>query len=1092
LELLSLYIADTGNARIRRVGPDGIVTTVAGTGNYRYGYYDGEGGLATQASFNPLGIAVGPNGNLYFADAQNNRILRIATALPGIGPTDFAIPAEDGSEIYIFDGTGRHLRTVHALTGTILYQFTYDSTGRLSAVRDADGNITTIEHDTSGNPIAITGPFGQRTALSVDANGYLASIANPAGETYRLAYTSDGLLSRFTDPRGNASTLAYDDLGRLLQDRDAAGGSQSLARTDLSDSYEVARATALNRVTRYRVDTLSTGNQRRLNVFPDGTRTESLIGTDGNTRTTLADGTITNLLEGPDPRFSLQAPVTKRLTTTTGGLTATLATERTVNLTDPNNLLSLISLTEQVTLNGRAITSVFNADDKTTTTTSAAGRQSTAMIDIQGRITQSQVSGLFAISNSYDSRGRLSGITQGTGVDTRTMNFSYNSDGYLQTVMDPLNRTLGYEYDAAGRITKETLPDGRQILYSYDANGNLTSLTPPGRPAHVFAYTPVDLQAQYTPPKVNTDDPSTRYTYNVDKQLTQVARPDGQTVNFDYDSVGRLSTLTLPTGQSSYAYDATTGKLTTVTAPSSTLSYTYNGALLTQNAWTGTVVGTVGYGYDNDFRVTSVTVNDANPVAYQYDADSLLIQVGDLTLSRSAENGLLTGTTLSGVTDSLSYNGFGEVTDYTAKHSGDKLFSTQYTYDKLGRITRKVETVQGETDTYDYSYDTAGRLEKVKQNGVTLSTYSYDANGNRLSHTAGGATINGSYDAQDRLTQYGSTTYSYTANGELLSKTAGGQTTAYEYDVLGNLRKVTLPDGKVIEYLIDGQNRRIGKRVDGTLVQGFLYQDQLKPIAELDGSGSIVSRFVYATRVNVPDYLIKGGNTYRIITDHLGSPRLVVDITNGAIVQRMDYDEFGNVITDTNPDFQPFGFAGGLYDRNTGLVRFGVRDYDAEIGRWTVKDPILFGGGDMSLYRYVQNNPTKHVDVTGLSADEMKDRAEGAAKLFLGTEEWILTFIRAKKEIEACSFFPGEQVMLADQYGSGYIINCPRKKKPDKPKHNTDLSQSCGPQKSNMPFGINNPNTPFGPNNPSTPFGINNPNTPFGPNNPSTPSWYSR
>ena len=70
---------------------------------------------------------------------------------------------------------------------------------------------------------------------------------------------------------------------------------------------------------------------------------------------------------------------------------------------------------------------------------------------------------------------------------------------------------------------------------------------------------------------------------------------------------------------------------------------------------------------------------------------------------------------------------------------------------------------------------------------------------------------------------------------ELRSKTVGAQATAYQYDALGNLRTVVLPAGRQIDYLIDGQNRRIGKKVDGTLMQAFLYQDGLKPIAELDG-----------------------------------------------------------------------------------------------------------------------------------------------------------------------------------------------------------------------------------------------------------------
>jgi hypothetical protein len=60
-------------------------------------------------------------------------------------------------------------------------------------------------------------------------------------------------------------------------------------------------------------------------------------------------------------------------------------------------------------------------------------------------------------------------------------------------------------------------------------------------------------------------------------------------------------------------------------------------------------------------------------------------------------------------------------------------------------------------------------------------------------------------------------------------------------------------------YVIDLQNRRIGKKVNGVLTQGFLYQDGLNPVAELDGSGNVVARFVYGTRGNVPDYLVKGG-----------------------------------------------------------------------------------------------------------------------------------------------------------------------------------------------------------------------------------------
>ena len=64
-------------------------------------------------------------------------------------------------------------------------------------------------------------------------------------------------------------------------------------------------------------------------------------------------------------------------------------------------------------------------------------------------------------------------------------------------------------------------------------------------------------------------------------------------------------------------------------------------------------------------------------------------------------------------------------------------------------------------------------------------------------------------------------------------------------------------------------------------------------------------------------------------------------------------------------DFQPFGFAGGLYEEATGLQRFGVRDYDAERGRWTSKDPVLFSGKDTNIYGYVLGDPINTTDSSG-------------------------------------------------------------------------------------------------------------------------------
>jgi RHS repeat-associated protein len=98
----------------------------------------------------------------------------------------------------------------------------------------------------------------------------------------------------------------------------------------------------------------------------------------------------------------------------------------------------------------------------------------------------------------------------------------------------------------------------------------------------------------------------------------------------------------------------------------------------------------------------------------------------------------------------------------------------------------------------------------------------------------------------------------------------------------------------------------------------------------------------------------------------LGSVRFIINSISGTVVQKIGYDEYGVVLSNSNPDFQPFGFAGGLYDNDTRLVRFGARDYDATIGRWTSKDPILFGSGVSNLYEYCLNDPVNLVDPNGL------------------------------------------------------------------------------------------------------------------------------
>jgi RHS repeat-associated protein len=453
---------------------------------------------------------------------------------------------------------------------------------------------------------------------------------------------------------------------------------------------------------------------------------------------------------------------------------------------------------------------------------------------------------------------------------------------------------------------------------------------------------------------------------NLDKQPTVIHRPDGSQIEFTYDSAGRLATTTYPSVGGNVVvtrtYSPTTGQLTGVTtSDGQSLAYGYDGNLVTSTTWSGNVAGSIGKTYNNDFRVASQTVNGANSVSFGYDNDGLLTSVDGLTIVRDPVNGLVTDTTVGQVTDHRTYDSYGMLAAYEAKFGSTSLYSVSYVPDNLGRVEQRTETIQGTTTVWSYSYDSAGRLWQVMKDGVLSSTYLYDSNGNRLSKTTPSGTETATYDAQDRLLSYGNSVYTYDAAGNLQSKTdtGAGQVTTYSYDAQGNLRHVGLPDGRGVDYLVDSENRRVAKKVNGVLVRKWLYKDQLKPVAEFDGAGTLLARYLDGVT-------IKSGTSYRVVADHLGTPRLLVNSTSGTVAQRLDLNEWGQMSADSGVGFQVFGFAGGIYDPDTGLVRFGARDYDPVVGRWTAKDPIRFRAGDPNLYEYVFGDPINAIDPTGL------------------------------------------------------------------------------------------------------------------------------
>ena len=933
---------------------------------------------------------------LFLGDGRQRSAYQLGVPLTVNG--QYLLASADGSEIYVFDTTtGRHVATRRPLTGATEYSFGYDGSGRLATVTDASGNVTTIHRDASGFPTSIVAPFGQTTILALDANKLLSKITDPLGHSDSLVNAANGLITSRTDRNGQVYHYAYSSAGRLSKDTDPIGGFTQLSRTDSTTnlSYTAVRKTALGATSTYKntitaswvQDGAKPYSEQHTNTWRSGLRATSSTSLHANRlsrNVTLPTGTSMSSVTGADPVWGLQVPVALSGSDTEGSLTALFTGSRTATLGTAGNPFTLVSETDNQSINSRLTRTSFTSSNRTIVATSPAGRKVTTVLDALERTASIQVGGRLATTFAYDGHGRLISTAQGS----RQTGYSYNADGLVASTTDSLGRQTTFTYDAVGQLVSATLPGAATIAYGYDGEGNVTLHKPTGRPAHRFAYSAVGQPISYTPPVV-TGTGATLYTYDLDRNLTKITRPDGETIVYGYDAADRLVSATFPTATVSLAYDAATGHIATVANGSETVAYAYAGRLPTASTWSGAVAGSIARTFSNDFFVTAQTVDGGNSVTFAYDKDGLTIQAGALTIQRRASDGLISGTTLGVTTDSRTYDGFGELSSYTASVNGSPIWSIAYTRDAGGRITQRSETISGASHTDAYSYDAVGRLIKVTKNGTTDS-YTYDPNSNRLSGTLNGIASTGTYDAQDRLLTYGVSSYAYSANGELTRRTAAGQTTSYSYDVLGNLIGVTLP-GASIAYVVDGENRRVGKKVNGVLQNGFLY-DGDAVLAQLNGANGVMRRFVYGTRAITPDYLIAGVTPYRIFSDERGSPVLVVNATTGGIAERITYDEFGNVLADTSPGVQPFRFAGGLYDVDTGLVRFGARDYDPSVGRWTTKDPIRFNGGAMNLYEYGLGDPVNTIDPSGLYS--LEEACYDAAKKIEETTDKIIDRIK--------------------------------------------------------------------------------------------------
>lgn len=860
---------------------------------------------------------------------------------------------------YLFDAGGKHIKTIDQDTGTTQLTYNYDaSSGKLNNIVDLFGNQISLIRQ-NGVLTAIESPDGLLTNLVI-YNNDLLEVNYQDGSGYQFGYQSS-LMTSEIDPNGNLYPHYFDTNGRVDQTLDQEGGvwdyfNQRATGGDKLYGY----TTAENNRYQSLLSTLDNGDINKVTTLFDGTQLIDLNQAD-DLKQTLQSCAVTTVIDKVID-IKTKKPIPSKITVTQpSGLKNVTQLSKTYGQDGADTTQQTLT----VNLNGK-ISSVFtNALTGVTTATSAENRTTTLNVDpVTSLLQSSQTPGLLDTTYTYDNRGRQKSIT--TGARSTTYTYDPVSKGEVTFITAVDGKVTEFEYDTLGRVKAIIYPDTRRTENIYDNNGNLKTLVIPTPANHDFTYNSVNKLKTESTPKDNVITEVTQYDYDLERNLKQITLPSGKTITNTYVN-GLLDFSTTPEGIIYYDYTCNE-KVSSITEGSERINYTYDGNLLKDISYAGGLNETISQTYNTDFNINTLTY--AGQITnFGYDDDLLLTSTNGYTITRNSQNGLPEILANGTLLQNRVFNGYGEAETVTTKVNAQNVYDYALTYNDLGKITTKTETLNdGTINTYVYVYDDRRRLDTVTKNGSLIEDYGYDGNGNRnlQTNTARGITAqSATYNLGDQLKTVGATTYDYDADGYLSKKTAIAGITTYAYSSQGRLLQVVTPS-KTISYQHNALGNRVAKLVNGVITEKYLWLGKTTLLATYDATDTLLQRYQY-TDGNTPDSFTQGGQTYYIVTDHLGSPRAITDAT-GAIVKKLDYDSFGNVLSDSNPSLSiPFGFAGGLFDVDTGLVRFGFRDYDADTGRWTARDPIGFAGGDTNLYGYTFNDPINFIDPSGLA-----------------------------------------------------------------------------------------------------------------------------
>jgi RHS repeat-associated protein len=463
--------------------------------------------------------------------------------------------------------------------------FAYDAANRLTSVTNADNKTTSYAYDLMSNLTSVTDALNRTTSYEYDSFDQLVKITHPPATsgatplTEQIAYDAGGRVTSRTDEAGRITSYEYDNANRLIKlidptlhaaqyeynarsettavvdalnqrhefAYDAAGRVTQVTRGSLSMSYaydavgnRTQRTDYNNQTTTFAYDTL---NRLTTTTYPDTTTVSYAY--DALSRLSSATNTSGTVSLSYDSRGRVSS-TTDVFNQTVGygydanGNRTSLSLGQATNATYQYD--SLNRLTQIADSANANVGYAYDATNKLTSRTLPNGVTATYQYDGLDRLTRlTDATSTATIADAQYQRNTASQITQ-IAEPAQTRNFAYDSADRLTSVTDPTQTLESYSYDGVGNRTASHLSSSYSYQpfnkvvnigstsYSYDNNGNLTSKT--------------DGSGTWV------------YTWDYENHLKQVTRPDGTTINYQYDALGRrIQRSRSAGGSTNYIYD---------------------------------------------------------------------------------------------------------------------------------------------------------------------------------------------------------------------------------------------------------------------------------------------------------------------------------------------------------------------------------------------------------------------------------------------------------------------------------------------------------------------------------------------------------